>query len=284
MFRFIDNGSEDDSVDLVRQSLPGADVIERGKNTGFAAGHNLGFSLCTTSVVLILNPDVVLNWQGTKRLMGVFDDKHVGAAQGKIYRGKDSEETKSNVLDSAGIIQTLTLNGKERGAGEEDRGQYNRRTELLATTGACCIYRMAALGSVAYTPGEEASSTPGVVFEVPNVFDEDFFAYKEDVDLGWRLNNAGWKVAFEPVFMGFHRRSLKRHVLRRLEDARTRYSLRNYCWMIAKNVQMGQLLRHGAFILGRLLILFCLSLVTPALFPAWREMWQGLPAMLAKRA
>lgn len=268
-FRFIDNGSEDGSAEMVRQALPRADVIAREVNAGFAPGHNLGFALCRTEFVLILNPDAILNWRGAKQLLEVFRDERIGAVQGKLYR-------RDRILDSAGIVQTPTLNGKERGAGEEDKGQYDAPTDLLATTGAGCLYRVAALGAVARI-GEFAN-------EVPNVFDEDFFAYKEDVDLGWRLNNAGWKVVYEPVVEGTHERSLKEHVLKRLKDTRTRYSLRNYCWMVTKNARIGQLLAHSPLIAGRLAIFFILSLATPALFPAWREIWRGLPRMLAKRA
>jgi GT2 family glycosyltransferase len=272
--RYLDNASRDDSVALVKRYLPQADIVELSRNTGFGGAHNIGLHMCRTPFVVVLNPDVVLNWAGVRDLMRVFDDPTVGAAQGKLYR------TDGRMLDSAGIIKTSALNGSERGAFEEDRGQYNTEANLLAVTGACGLYRLAALNRVADESGE--------------FFDEDFFAYKEDVDLGWRLNRAGWRVVYRPILMGQHRRVLGRRgfmnwgltprsVIERLRSERTRYSLRNWVWMIAKNASLREEMRAEIFIDARLFFFFAVSLVYWPLVPVWTEIFRGLPLMAAKR-
>lgn len=270
IIRYIDNGSNDNSAEIVRKALPEADIVERGANTGYAAGHNFGFSLCTTPFVLVHDQDVVIHWPGIKELLKTFDNPSIGAIQGKLYRRN------SKIIDSAGIIQTLSLNGVDRGANEEDRGQFEKETKILAAQGACALFRMEALQTVAPP------------------FDEDFFAYKEDVDLGWRLHQTGWKVRYKPIVMGWHARTLGKRgmggwglnpkiIFERLKSSRTRLSLRNYCWMLMKNLNVGKFLLHSPFIFLRLLIFLVLSLWYPPLFSVWGEIIRGIPKIVAKR-
>ena len=274
--RYIDNNSQDDSVAIVRRILPQADIVELKENTGFGGGHNVGFQMCETPFILIHNPDLIISWPGIQKLLHIFRDDEIGAVQGKLYR--NDEQT---IFDSTGIILTRSLNGIDRGAGEIDQGQYETRSAIVAPTGACAIYRMEALRSVAHSETE--------------FFDRDFFAYKEDVDLGWRLNRAGWRVVYEPVRMGIHRRHLQARstaawlrapaeVYRRLRSQRTYYSLRNWLWMIAKNVRGKQLLLAVPFISLRSLQWLMLSVFYPPLFAAWAAALGRLPDMIKKHS
>lgn len=269
MIRYIDNNSQDDSIHLVRYALPGAEIIELPANRGFAGAHNLGFAKCATPYVLTCDPDMQPDWEGIKKLLALFNDPEIAAVQGKVLRPDGK-------IDSAGIKLSLALNGIERGANTEDRGQYNQQAELIAVTGGAGIYRMKTLESV-------------------GTFDEDFFAYKEDVDLGWRLNNAGYKVLYVPIFMGMHARTLGRRgafnwglnpkeIYKRLKSPRTRYSFRNWIWMITKNVTLKQELAAEIFILARLAVFFVLSITYPPFFKVWLETLQGIPKMLDKRS
>lgn len=278
--RYIDNASTDNSVEIVHSLLPQADVIVLPTNMGYAKAHNIGFTKCVTPFVLTHDPDVEISWEGIKELLTEFEDEEVAAVQGKLYRKAKNTDGKL-IIDSAGIVQTITLNGKERGAGEADDGQYNAPSNVLAVTGACGLYRMSALKKVAHGENE--------------IFDNAFFAYKEDVDLGWRLKRAGFRCHFEPISMGTHVRTLGagssnnwggsfNSFYKRLQSPRTRYSLRNYVWMIMKNASFLELLLHEVFIEARLLPFFVLSILYPPLFSVWREIWQGIPTALQKRS
>jgi len=269
VIRYFDNDSSDDSVKIIREELPQAEVIELKENVGFARAHNRGFKKCETEFVLTHDPDLSLKRKGLMKLLGIMEeDKKIGAIQGKLSR-------LDGRVDSAGIIKTLALNGRERGASETDEGLYDKRERVWAVTGACGLYRMAALGKVGF-------------------FDDDFFAYKEDVDLGWRLNKAGWKVLYEPVVVGTHARTLgkrgvagwgldPRVVGERLRSPRTRYSFRNWIWMIWKNASWAEMLKHEVFIDLRLLVFLGLSLTYPPFFKVWAETIRGLPKMARKR-
>lgn len=271
---YIDNASTDGSVELVRKVLPHAEILVLPTNTGFAHAHNIGFARCQTPFVMLHNPDLVIDWPGVQQLLGQFADPTVGAVQGKLLQ-PDRQH-----LDSTGIVLTRTLNGKDRGSGEVDRGQYDTRKTVLAVTGACAIYRLSALKAVAHTNNE--------------FFDEDFFAYKEDVDLGWRLSRAGWHVLYQPIIVGTHTRAVRKEglgnwglnpyrIYQRLRSPRTRYSLRNWVWMVSKNATLSQLLRHELFIDLRVGLFFLLTVAYPPLFSVWREIFQKMPQILHKR-
>ncbi len=274
IIRYIDNGSTDASLEIIMDILPHADILRFEHNTGFAKAHNAGFARCTTPFVLTLDQDITLEWNGIQALLTEMKQHpKLGAVQGKLYR-----KGRSGVIDSAGIVQTLSLNGKERGANEADAGQYDTKASLIAVTGGCGLYRTEALQAVAH----------------PEIFDEDFFAYKEDVDLGWRLRRAGWHVAYIPVLVGHHARTMgkrgmfnwgiaPRTVAERIANNRTKLSLRNYIWMLTKNMTLADEVFHSVFIAGRLLILFILSLFSSTLFSAWREAFAGMHKMFDKR-
>jgi len=278
-YRVIDNASTDESVALVRDALPMADIIELPENRGFGGAHNIGFDRCKTSLVFVHNPDLAVVWEGLRQLLVEFKDEKLGAVQGKLLRPGTGKQQRA-VFDSTGIVHTLTLNGRERGAGELDTGQYEDRSDLLAVTGAAGLYRLSALRTVQHSPGE--------------YFDADFFAYKEDVDLGWRLCNAGWRVTYVPVTLGTHARHVRREgvfnwglnplrVYRRLQSRRTQYSLRNWVWMVFKNASLKQLLLRGIFIDLRILLFVSFGLLYPPLLAVWIETARGLPKMARKR-
>jgi len=275
--RYIDNNSTDNSVAIIKQHLAHADIIELDQNKGFAEANNIGFSKCTTPFVLALNPDFTINFPALKQLLRKFANPKLGAVQGKLMRHSLNEK----IIDSAGIVLTLALNGRDRGANEVDRGQYNKPARLIAVTGACALYRLSALKEVAHSHDE--------------IFDKDFFAYKEDVDLGWRLNNAGWQVKYYPITMGTHHRALGARgflnwglnptvIYNRLKSPRTRYSFRNWFWCAIKNATAAKLITHGIFLDLRSLAFIILSLMYPPLFTVWPEIFKKIPAMMAKRS
>ena len=275
VIRYIDNNSTDGSVEMIRRQLPRADVVELSENKGFAEANNIGFRMCDTEFVMLHNPDLTVNLGGVREVLEIFKEKKVGAAQGKLYRDEN------NILDSAGITMTLALNGRERGAGEYDSGQYDEIVEVGAVTGAAGIYRMAALRQVAYADFE--------------VFDKEFFAYKEEVDLGWRLRKLGWKCIYVPVKQGDHPRRVRMYkisefmakpslLIDKISDKRTRYSFRNWVWMVLKNVTVKQAFKHEVFVDLRLVSFVTLSLFYWPLWQVWGEIIKGIPLMLEKRS
>jgi GT2 family glycosyltransferase len=275
---YIDNCSTDNSVQVVKSLLPRAHVIELPKNLGYAGAHNVGIERCQTEYILVLDQDVAIVWESIEKLLiKMASQPEIGAVQGKLLRGKEGEK---EIIDSAGIVLTWALNGIDRGANKKDEGQYEKEERIVATTGSCSLYRLSALREVAYRQGE--------------YFDRDFFAYKEDVDLGWRLNNAGWQVWYVPVLAGYHCRTLGRrgfmswglnfkNIRDRLKSPRTRYSFRNWIWMITKNASIKQELLHEIFIDLRILTFLVLAILHPPFYLVIKEALVGMPKMIKKR-
>ena len=186
----VDNASTDRSKEIIRASFPDLKpkIIENPANFGFAKAMNQGITASKGEFIFALNMDVELEPNYITELMKAFDDPKVGSATGKLYRPPEMFEGK-RVIDTTGHVFLASRSIYNRGALEEDHGQYDDKKELFGVCAAAALYRRAMLEDVKM--GNE-------------YFDEDYFAYYEDVDLDWRAINAGWKSVFVPEAVGYH--------------------------------------------------------------------------------
>lgn len=191
------NGNEDGSKEYILQHFPGITVIDKGENLQFARGHNLVFSTIPADYYQLVNQDLILAPDFVARMVEVFDDETIGAVNGKIYQYDFRHSKKLDRFDTTGIVMSKTGRGRSRGQHEVDRGQYEDRADLIAVDGAACMYRRSALEAVKYPRSQNQ-------FEY---FDESFGMYWEDVDLGFRMVNAGWRCVYEPTAVGYHGRT-----------------------------------------------------------------------------
>lgn len=232
----IDNASVDRTVSWLEERYPQLHLLRNTRNTGFCHAHNQGFRITRSDYVLVLNPDVVLTPDWLAR--GVdWLDRHSEYATfgGKLLRfAYSGEELKSvvpsDILDSAGLRVFRNRHAIDRGSGEVDRGQYDRPEDVFGHSGACVLYRRTALESIRFKD---------------EYFDEDFFAYKDDLDAAWRLQRMGWRSWYDPFTVAYHFRSAqgserstnaaiaKNH--RRRWRQISELSYRNHWWLLAKN-------------------------------------------------
>ena len=199
----VDSGSQDGSMGFLEKKYPEVHVLRNTHNLGFSRSYNQSIRMSKTDYVLAINADIVLeNDFIEKTLNEIKKDEKIGAVIGKLYRGHfvlsngnevcDIQKTKT--IDSFGIEIKQNRRFVNIGEGEEDTGQYNNLKEVFGFSGACVLFRRQALEDVKYS--EE-------------YFDEDFFAYKEDIDLSWRLQIAGYKTLFVQEAKAYHFRSLQ---------------------------------------------------------------------------
>ena len=189
----VDNKSSDRSCKAVRD-VGGDDVrlVELPENVGFAAAMNLGIGLSSGRYVLALNPDCRLEPSFSAILAERLDSRpDVGSASGRLLRAEGAGLHPTGRLDSTGIYKTATGRHFDRGSGEEAAGRYLAEEEIFGASGAAGFYRREALESSRITTG---------------VFDSDFFLYREDADLSWRLQSLGWKSLYVPEAVAYHRR------------------------------------------------------------------------------
>jgi len=208
----VDNGSVDDSVTLINREYPGAILIEHEKNKGFAGGVNAGIRYAIEhkgEYVALLNNDAVADRDWLKHLVKFLDhNPEAGIATSKILEAGGRE------LDSTGDIYTSWGLPYPRGRGEPDNRQYDHQTWVFAASGGASLYRVK-------------------LFEQIGLFDEDFFAYFEDVDISFRAQLAGWKVGYEPKAKVLHQISATSGSLKGFA---TYHTLKNLPLLLWKNV------------------------------------------------
>jgi GT2 family glycosyltransferase len=179
----VDNGSVDKSVDIIEKHYSDAALIRHAKNKGFAGGVNAGIRYAMeygARYVALLNNDAVADENWLKNLIGFLDENpKVGIATSKIVDDKKTH------LDSTGDLYTIWGLPYPRGRGEAYSDKYDTDTMVFGASGGASMYRIKMLKEI-------------------GLFDEDFFAYYEDVDISFRAQLAGWKVGYVPQALVYH--------------------------------------------------------------------------------
>ena len=204
----FDNNSQDDTCKIIRKNFPDVRLLTSDENQGFSRSHNQILRETDGDFYACLNVDMIFEPNFISELVRCIDQKPVIASVGgKIKRWdfetyqerKDlSDMGKTNFIDSVGIRILKSHRFEDIGQGEVDYGQYNTEKEIFGVSGAAVLYRRKALEDIAYANEDGRKE----------YFDELMFMYKEDVDLAYRLQWAGWKSRFTPYAQAYHDRSV----------------------------------------------------------------------------
>jgi len=168
----VDNGSTDGSLELLRER--GVRVLELGHNTGFAFAANRGIEAASADYVALVNTDVELAPNWLERMAQALDAQAASVAS-KMLDLAD----RTRVYDAGDILRRDGV-CEQRGRFGPDDGSYDEPSDMFAACAGAALYRRDAVLDV-------------------GGFDERFFAYLEDVDLGLRLRLAGWTCRYEPA-------------------------------------------------------------------------------------
>jgi len=245
--------SDDGAKAILQTKYPTVKIIDPGSNIGFAAGNNLAIRNSSGEFIQLVNPDLVMEPEYIQNILRAFDDPKVAAATGKLLRYDFEQNIRTNTIDSTGITMSSSGRGKDRGQLEQDRGQYDKDTNIFGVSGAGPMYRRSALEQVRYKD---------------EYFDEDFGSYWEDVDLSWRLNRADFKNIYVPTAVAYHGRTagqskggyfhlfhfIKHH--QKISPLIRQLNYKNHILMYVKNAKT----IHPLFIL-RELAMFCYILI-----------------------
>jgi len=187
----VDSGSDDPSY-LDAYSGKAGFAVYLKNNIGFAAANNFGLRHIADAdkYVCLLNPDTFLEPDSFKRSMQIVSTRpEVAILTGRL-KGFDLRNCRPNgLLDSTGIFRAWYGRWYDRGQGVKNEDNYQIQEEVPAICGAFMFCRIEALSK-----------------NIPNIFDESFFMYKEDIDLCLRLRKQGWKMLYEPEVEAFHAR------------------------------------------------------------------------------
>jgi GT2 family glycosyltransferase len=183
----VDNGSSDGSSELVGE-MAGAypaplRLINNPMNYGFCRANNQGFAASDSELVALLNNDAEAEpgWLAALEA-AIRTSAEVGMAASKILVWEDPRR-----IDKAGHLMYPDGQNRGRGSGQLDQGQFDRVEEVLWPDGCAAMYRRAMLDEV-------------------GGFDEDFFAYADDAELGLRGRMAGWTCLYTPGAVVRHHR------------------------------------------------------------------------------
>jgi len=204
----VDNGSRDGSAEMVEREFPAVRLIRNSENRGFCAANNQGIAAARGRHVALLNNDAEADPRWIEELLGAF--RHgpgVGMAASKTLIWEDRR-----IIDKAGHLIYPDGQNRGRGTGELDRGQYDRLEETAWPDGSAAMYSKEMLDHI-------------------GGFDEDFFAYADDAELGLRARIAGWRCIYVPTAVAFHHHG---STLGRFSDRRMILIERNRVWLAVK--------------------------------------------------
>ena len=265
----IDNDSTDQTKSIIATYIPffqaqhvDCEIIPINTNTGYAAGHNRGIQSAIShhiDLLCTLNPDIKLDVDYLKYTVSDFRlDEKIGGVTGKLIRSSSDEEAEG-IIDSTGLQMEAFFHARDRGQDEKDRGQYNEPAYVWGVCGAAALYRVKMLAALAYQG---------------QYFDENFFVYKEDVDLCWRGQSQDWKFYYEPRAFAFHGRGWKKG--ERVSPLAQTHSFANQIALLIKHVPKVSFLLLLS-LLVELIRLFVITLRSPevakAIIFAIRSKW-----------
>ncbi|MBI3752951.1 MAG: glycosyltransferase family 2 protein [Deltaproteobacteria bacterium] len=272
----VDNGSTDGSVQFVKDKYPQVIILENKNNAGFAAANNQGIRAAGGKYIVLLNNDTEADKDWLKNLVSAAGDSdtHIGMWACKILSLHDI-----SVIDSVGglLISKCGI-AKGRGRNEKDVKQYDREEEVFIPSACAAMYRKEALDQV-------------------GLFDEEFFAYCEDTDLGMRARLAGWKTLAVPDAVVYHHYS---GTTGKYTPMKAYLVERNHLWVAVKNFPISMLMvfpiitlwryifhiyaiatKRGAG--GRYTDRFSKTSLFVILLKAYKDAIKGIPKMLKKR-
>ncbi len=219
----IDNASTDDSIEFLKSNFPAVNIVINDKNHGFAGGYNEGLKKINAEFFCLLNSDVEVSPNWIPPVLDLFDkDQNIAAIQPKIL-----DYNKREYFEFAGAAGGMIDNlgypfcrGRLFEDIEKDLGQYNDEVEIFWASGCAMFIR-------------------SKDFFEQNGFDDRFFAHQEEIDLCWRLKNAGKKIFYTGKSSVYH---VGGGTLNKQSPHKTYLNFRNNLSMLLKNLPFPKLI------------------------------------------
>lgn len=176
----VDNASTDGSLEYMKESFPEMQVIALDKNYGFSKAVNVGIQNSDTPYVILLNNDTTVDSHYVEEMLkAIKKSRRIFSVSSKMIQMYHPE-----LIDSAGDLYTLMGWGVCRGTGRPV-SNYTKPDEIFTACAGAAIYRRAAFEKIGY-------------------FDENHFAYLEDIDVGYRAKIYGYKNMYCPSALVYH--------------------------------------------------------------------------------
>lgn len=208
----VENGSTDGSAEFLKENYPTVTTLPQPKNLGFAGGVNVGIRYSLEqkyNAIALFNNDAVADKEWLKHLVSELDShSEAGIVTCKLLKSDKKH------IDSTGDLYTTWGLPYPRGRDETKLDKYDDSVEVFGASGGASLYRASMLKEI-------------------GLFDEDFFAYYEDVDISFRAQLAGWKVRYTPKSVAYHQQGLTSS---KIKGFTTYQTFKNFPWLFWKNV------------------------------------------------
>lgn len=220
----IDNASSDESVQYIHENYPEFTLIQNKENLGFAAAVNQGIKCSSSEYIFLLNNDVELEPYSISNLLKCIEkDDNIFAVSSKMIQYTDRSK-----MDDAGDEYTILGWTRKVGDGKSP-DLYIKEREIFSACAGAALYRKSILDEIGY-------------------FDENFFAYMEDVDISYRARIRGYKCVYCPEAVVYHFGSGTSGS--RYNEFKIRLAARNNVYVPYKNMPWPQLALNGIFLLA----------------------------------
>jgi len=268
----VDNASTDGTLEAVEAFGNRVRLIRNRVNAGFAAAQNQAIVSTRSDWVLTLNPDTLLKPGFVQALLEAAGaDSCIGTVCGKLLSIRpDFSLFEEPRLDSTGIYFTPALRHLDRGWREPDNdNRYVQPEFVFGACAAAALFRRELIEDISLEDG---------------FFDPDFFAYREDADVAWRAQLAGWRCLYTPAAEAYHVRRVTPDNRRSVPAFINMHSVKNRFLMRVKNITAPLYWRNFGAILARdLLVIGGCLLREPSSLPAFWHFLRALPRALDKR-
>lgn len=227
----VDNNSTDGSIEFMEENFPEVKLLKLNKNYGFAEGNNKALNKARGEYLAFLNNDAFVHKDWLGELLKTAEDKTIGACASKILFAKDKK-----MINSVGLYWTIFGTAGEKGIFEKDGRMFDSFNEVLAPSGAAFLVKKK-------------------IFKEVGSFDSDYFIYVEDLDLGWKIWNHGYRVVYVPTAKVYHYHG---GAVTAEKLPRNHFLNTKNCFMtLVKNADIKNLLKiFPIFILQRILLSF----------------------------
>ena len=255
----------------IRGSFLNFYIIKDSVPSGFAYNYNNAIKKSRGNFVFVLNPDTFLAPNCIEEILTIFEkDDKIGCVSPKILRMNENLLSYNPpIIDSTGLYLTPFIRHFDRGADEIDFGQYNEISYIFGVTGAAQFFKKSCLEDIKI---------------LDQYFDEDFWSYREDADISWRLWNYGWKCAYTSTAIMYHARTAKPNSRKKINQLINMHSVKNRYLLLINNISIKNFLIYLPFILYRdLLIIVKVFLFERTSIEAFLYIKKNLRYLLKKR-
>lgn len=218
----VDNGSQDNSIEVIKRFNSQLKYIPLNRNTGFSGAVNVGIKESQGEFVVLLNNDTEVDNDWLENLLHCIEqDENIFSVSSKMMKFN-----KRNIIDDAGDQYMLMGWAFQRGNGQKQK-KRNRDMECFSSSAGAAIYRKS-------------------VFEEIGYFDEKFFAYMEDVDIGYRARLYGYRNMYCSKAIVYHVGSGTSGS--KYNSFKVKLAARNNVYVILKNMPPAQIIINSPFL------------------------------------